>query len=65
LEVGLVVWAIAGIAMVAAMAMAPYRCDLMFCLRVAQEELGRRAMVPTTNEIGREPLSALPSVGTD
>ena len=59
LEVGVVVWAIAGVAITAAMAMAPYRCDLMFRLRVAQEELGRRAMVATTNEIEREMLSAL------
>jgi hypothetical protein len=31
---------------------------------LAEKELGRRAMVPTTNDIGRETLSALSSVGT-
>jgi hypothetical protein len=60
LEVGVVVCAIAGVAIMAAMAIAPYRCDLMFRLRVAHlEKLGNAPLVSTANEIGRETLSAL------
>jgi hypothetical protein len=41
LEVGVVVCAIAGVAIMAAMAIAPYKCDLMFRLRVSIELLER------------------------
>jgi hypothetical protein len=40
-EVGVVVFAIAGIAIMAAKAIAPHRCDLMFPLRVSIELLER------------------------
>jgi hypothetical protein len=59
LAVGVVVCAMAGVAIMAAMARAPYRCDLMFRLRIVREELGRRALVPTTSKIGRETPTAL------
>ena len=39
LEVGDVVWANAGVAIAATTAIAPYRCDLMFRLRVVREAL--------------------------
>jgi hypothetical protein len=41
LEVRVVVCAIAGVAIMAAMAIAPYRCDLMFRLRCPIELLER------------------------
>jgi hypothetical protein len=65
LEVGVVVCAIAGVAIIAAMTIAPYRCDLMFQLRFAHlEKLGNATLVSTANETGRETPSALSSVGT-
>ena len=60
LEVGVVVCAIAGVTIVAAMAIAPERYDLMFRLRVAHERnLTMHALVSTANEIRREMLMAL------
>jgi hypothetical protein len=41
LEVGVVVCAIADVAIMAAMAIAPYRRDLMFLLRVSIEVMER------------------------
>ena len=41
LEVGVVVCAIAGVAIMAVMAIAAYRCDLMFQLRASVEPLER------------------------
>lgn len=41
LEVGVVVSAIAGVAIMAAMAIAPHRCDLMLRLRVSIQLLER------------------------
>jgi hypothetical protein len=43
LEVRVVVCAIAGVAIMAAMAIAPYRCDFMFRLRVSIELLNADA----------------------
>ena len=46
LEVRVVVCAIAGVAIMAAMAIAPYRCDLMFRLRVSNRTTGTLMLPP-------------------
>jgi hypothetical protein len=46
LEVRVVVCAIAGVAIMAAMTIAPYRCDLMFRLRVSYRTTGTLMLPP-------------------